>query len=219
MHFSATAAVKSTFWSILLKLGGPGLILIGLVDNSVIPLPGGMDIVTIILAASRRELWWYYALFATVGSLIGGYLTYRLGVKGGKEVLEKKVSKKRAEKVYRIFERYGFWSVVVGAMSPPPIPIAPFLIAAGAMKYRKRKFFAALTLGRGIRYTIVAYLASLYGRHVFSWLGRYYRPVLYTVIGLGVVGGLIAWYYWRRYKRESDDASDARPERPAPKVA
>ena len=177
-----------------------------------------MDALTIVLAASRKELWWYYAIFATIGSLVGGYLTYRLGVKGGKETLEKKVSKKRAEKVYRIFERYGFWSVVVGAMSPPPVPIVPFLIAAGAMKYPKRKFFAALTLGRGVRYTIVAYLGAIYGRHVFSWLGRYYRPVLYTLIGLGVVGGLVAWYYWRRYKREHGDPSGS-SERPAPRAA
>jgi membrane protein YqaA with SNARE-associated domain len=219
MHLVATTAVKSTFWHVLLRLGGPGLILLGLLDNSVVPLPGSMDALTIVLAASHRELWWYYAIMATIGSVIGGYLTYRLGVKGGKETLEKKVPKQRAEKVYRIFERYGFWSVVVGAMSPPPVPIVPFLIASGAMKYPKQKFFAALILGRGIRYTVVAYLGSIYGGHVFHWLGRYYRPVLYTVIGLGVVGGVVGWYYWRRYRREHRDASDARSKRPAPRAA
>ncbi len=219
MHLIATAALKTSFWHVMKRLGGPGLILLGLVDNSVIPLPGSMDALTIILAASRKELWWYYAIMATIGSVIGGFLTYRIGVKGGKETLEKKVSKRRAEKVYRIFERYGFWSVVVGAMSPPPVPIVPFLIAAGAMKYPKHKFFAALTLGRSIRYTVVAYLGAVYGRHVFHWLGQYYRPVLYTLIGLGVVGGLVLWYYWRRYKRDRGETPGRSSKRPTPKAA
>jgi membrane protein YqaA with SNARE-associated domain len=216
MHLIAAAAAKSTFWHVLRRLGGPGLILLGLLDNSFIPLPGSMDALTIILAASHREPWWYHAIMATIGSLLGGYLTYRLG---GKETLEKRISKKRAEKVYGIFERYGFWSVVVGATSPPPVPIVPFLIAAGTMKYPKRKFIAALTLGRGIRYTIIAYLGSIYGRHVFNWLGQYYRPVLYTLIALGVVGGLVAWYYWRRNKRGNGETPDAQSKRPAPKTA
>src|ERR1700722_16009063 len=57
-------------------LGGPGLIVLGLIDNSVIPVPGSMDALTIILSANQRKLWPYYALMATIGSVIGGYLTY-----------------------------------------------------------------------------------------------------------------------------------------------
>lgn len=202
MHLIAAAAVKTTFWHMLKRLGGPGLIALGLLDNSVVPLPGSMDALTIVLSATRKDLWWYYAIMATIGSIIGGYLTYRIGIKGGKATLEKKVSKKRAEKVYAIFERYGFWSVAVGAMCPPPIPIVPFLIAAGAMKYPRRKFLAALAIGRSVRYTVVAYLGSIYGRRVFHWLGRYYQPVMYTLIVLAVVGGLVGLYYWRRYRKQ-----------------
>src|SRR5947199_315611 len=32
----------------LQRLGGPGLILLGLADNSVVPLPGSMDVLTIV---------------------------------------------------------------------------------------------------------------------------------------------------------------------------
>jgi hypothetical protein len=85
---------------------------------------------------------------ATVGALIGGYVTYRLAEKGGEETLEKKVGERRAEKVYRRFKQHGFATVAVGAMLPPPFPIVPFLIAAGALKYPRRNFLAALGLGR-----------------------------------------------------------------------
>jgi hypothetical protein len=42
---------------------------------------------------------------ATIGSVIGGYVTYPLARKGGKETLERKFPARALEKVYRIFER------------------------------------------------------------------------------------------------------------------
>ena len=48
---------SATRW--LIHLGGPGLILLGVLDNSVIPLPGSMDVVTILLAAHNHGLWIY----------------------------------------------------------------------------------------------------------------------------------------------------------------
>jgi membrane protein YqaA with SNARE-associated domain len=134
------AALFTTLHDIVWHLGGLALIPLGLADNSPIPIPGSMDALTIILSASHEDLWWYYAIMATIGAVIGGYLTYRLGVEGGKEALEKKISPKQAQKLYHIFERYGFWSVSIGALCPPPIPIVPFVLAAGAMQYPSRKF-------------------------------------------------------------------------------
>jgi membrane protein DedA with SNARE-associated domain len=200
-HLYAAFAAKHTFWHTLRRLGGPGLILLGLVDNSVVPVPGSMDAFTIVLAAAHKDLWWYYAIMATIGGVVGGYLTYRLGRKGGKEALEKRISRKGAVKVYRIFERHGFWSITAGAVLPPPVPITPFLLVSGALRYPKKKFLAALGLGRSTRYFLLAYLGSIYGRTVFQWMTRYYRPLLYILIGLAVVGALTGLYYWRRYKQ------------------
>src|SRR5208337_374293 len=153
----------------LIHLGGPSLILLGLVDNSVIPLPGSTDVVTILLAAHHREPWFYYAIMATAGAIIGGYLTYRMARKGGKETLEKRFSKKTSKKVYAIFERFGFAAVAIPAILPPPFPIVPMLLAAGAMQYPTKKFLTALAVGRGIRYAILAYLGYNYGRSIVKF--------------------------------------------------
>ncbi len=204
------AAVFMTLHNIVWHLGGLALIPLGLADNSPIPIPGSMDALTIILSASHEDLWWYYAIMATIGAVIGGYLTYRLGVEGGKEALEKKISPKRAQKLYHIFERYGFWSVSIGALCPPPIPIVPFVLAAGAMQYPSRKFLAALALGRAVRYTAVAYLGSVYGRSIFHWVGLYYEPALYTLIALAAAGGLIGLYFWRRNRNKSGSRPESR---------
>jgi hypothetical protein len=76
----------------LIHLGGPGLILLGLADNSLIPLPGSTDIITILLAAHRRDMWVYYAIMATAGAVLGGlsYLPHGSQTwarNSGKEVL------------------------------------------------------------------------------------------------------------------------------------
>ena len=192
------------------RLGGPGLILLGLADNSLVPLPGSVDALTIILAAQRKEMWWYYAVMATIGAVVGGYLTFRLGHKGGEEALEKKIPQKRAKKVYSIFNKYGFWAIVVPALLPPPVPIVPFLLTAGALKYCRKRFIAALTLGRGVRYTIFAYLGRTYGDSILGFFSRYYRPVLIILIAAGVIGGIVALFYYKKKKREG--ALDTGPE-------
>ncbi len=199
MSLFSAFVLASPFWTWLERLGGPGLIALGLADNSAIPLPGSMDLLVILLCAQNRDWWLYYAFMATVGAVIGGFVTYRLAEKGGEETLEKKVGKRRAEKVYKRFKEHGFATVVVGAMLPPPFPIVPFLIAAGALKYPRKLFLAALSVGRAIRFFAVAYLAHRYGSGIIKWLYRYYHPVLYALIALATIGGIGGLLYWKWY--------------------
>jgi membrane protein YqaA with SNARE-associated domain len=110
---------------------------------------------------------------ATAGSVLGGWVTYRLAQKGGKEMLSRRFSKKRLDKVYKIFHRSGFGAIAIPALLPPPAPMVPFLFAAGAMQYPVRKFLAALTTGRLIRYTALAFLAQKYGRHILSFFSAH----------------------------------------------
>lgn len=182
----------------LIHLGGPGLILLGIADNSLIPLPGSTDVVTILLAAHRREPWFYYTIMATAGAVLGGYLTYRMARKGGKETLEKKFSPRKVKKVYAIFERWGFASVAISAILPPPFPITPMLLAAGAMQYPTRKFLTALAVGRGIRYTILGYLGYHYGPAIVKLFALYNWPVLIALIAFSVAGGLYGLFEYRR---------------------
>jgi len=195
------------------RLGGFGLILVALVDNSFIPIPGGLDVFTILLSSGHHELWPYYAFMATVGAVIGAGLTYRIGVEGGHEVLEKKIGKKRAEKVYHKVKGAGFTSVFVGVLIPPPFPIVPVLIAAGALQIPRRKFLSAVAVGRAIRYTIDALLGVYFGHAIIGFFSQYYKPALYTLIGLGVAGGIAALVYlkWWRPRHQQTTPEEQLP--------
>jgi membrane protein YqaA with SNARE-associated domain len=210
-------SAQSAVWHWLHRLGGPGLVLLGVLDSSVIPLPGSMDVFTIVLSAHNRPWWPYYGFFATLGAVIGGYLTYRLAEKGGEETLEKKIGKSRAEKVYKKFEKQGSFWVFIGSILPPPFPIVPFLMAAGVLQFPKKKFLAALAAGRGARFFADAYVAHVYGKVIIKWLDHYRQPLLYTAIALGVAAGLgaLVFFKWYLPRKKKQDAAK-KHEHPAP---
>jgi membrane protein YqaA with SNARE-associated domain len=202
MLFHLHPLLAVPIWRQLRRLGGPGLVLLGVADNSVIPLTGSMDVLTIWLAAHHREPWPYYAFMATLGAVIGGYITYALARKGGKETMERKLSRKRAGQVAKAFERWGFFAVAVPALLPPPFPFVPFLIAAGAGQYSPKKFLAALAVGRGIRYSIAAGLGYLYGNHVLRFFSRYNKPAIAILVGLAVIGAVLSLIQYLRLRKK-----------------
>ena len=191
-----------SLWGWLERLGGVGLILLGLIDNSPVPLPGSMDGLLIILAAHQKGWWWYYAIMATIGGVAGAYGGFVLGRKEGKQALEKKISRNRAEKVYKKFDKGGFWTLFIGALLPPPVPFSPFPIAAGALNYSRRNLVLAVGSARAIRYFGLAFLARVYSTEIFGFFHKYYKPFFWTLIGLAVLGGVAALVWTWVRKRE-----------------
>jgi membrane protein YqaA with SNARE-associated domain len=200
---------SSAVWTLVRRFGAFAFIPVGLLDNSVVPLPGSMDALLIVLAASHKELWWYYALMATLGSVIGGFVSYHLAAKGGKDTLEKKLGEKRAKKAFSFFERWGFWSVFFGAVAPPPVPIVFFLGTAGALQYPRKWFLVALSLGRLLRFALVGWIASRYGQHIFSFFGKYYKPAFWTLLVFGIIGGIAALIWYKRFRNRHPEGTDA----------
>lgn len=180
----------------LYHLGGVGLIPLGLLDNSVIPLPGTMDLATIVLSARVEHLWIYYGLMATAGSVIGGFVTYRIARNGGKEALDRRFSRQKVDKVCEIFGRWGFGSIAIPALLAPPVPIVPFHFAAGAMQYPLGKYLLALTLGRISRYMVLAYLAERYGRQIIAFFAKYGHPVLLSIVVALFAAAAVVFYFW-----------------------
>lgn len=187
--------IAGKVWTTLRHLGPIGEVLLGVADASVIPTPGSLDILIILLVAGEPQHWWVYVLAATLGSTLGAYITFRIGEKTGKEGLEKRIPEKKLKKVYRWSEKYGVGAVAVPALLPPPFPLSPFLLAAGAMQVPKEKFLSAYAAGRVVRYGIVAWLGRMYGNSLIHGLQHYSKPIIWALIGLAALGGIAAAIY------------------------
>jgi membrane protein YqaA with SNARE-associated domain len=172
-------------------LGGLGFIPLGFLDSSVVPVPGSMDILTIVLSARNQQLWFYFAIMATVGSVLGGYVTYRIARKGGAAAMERRFSPARIAKVNNIFKRWGFGAIAIPALLPPPMPLVPFVCAAGATQYPAARFIVAMALGRIVRYSALALLAVHYGRPMRAFIARNGHPVVFVAIGVVALAAAI----------------------------
>ena len=198
----AQVLLAGQVWSKVRALGPVGEVLLGVADASVIPTPGSLDILIILLVAGVPQHWWLYVIAATVGSAIGAYLTYGIGLKGGKEGVEKRIPEKKLRSVYRWSEKYGVGAVAIPALLPPPFPLSPFLLAAGVLKVPKIKFLAAYSAGRLVRYSIVAWLGIRYGRGLIHAVQHYSKPIIWALIALTVLGGIAAGIYVYDRKRK-----------------
>ena len=83
------------FRDYLLALGVPGLFLIAVLDSAGVQLPGGVDIVLMLLSWQQPSLFVVLAVVAAVGSTIGCLVLYRLGRTGGEMALGRFDPKKR----------------------------------------------------------------------------------------------------------------------------
>jgi membrane protein DedA with SNARE-associated domain len=197
------AAAKQTIvhsvWRWIFHLGALGFIPLGLLDSSLVPVPGSMDVLTIVLA-SRTDQWewrFYYVVLATFGSVLGAYLTYRLARKGGEKTLEERISRQRLRQVRELFQKWGFAAIALPALLPPPIPLVPFVLVAGAMKYSVKRFLAAMALGRLLRYTILVILAAFYGREIL----RFFTSHKFWMAGGVVCVAVAAWTAYLLFRK------------------
>jgi membrane protein YqaA with SNARE-associated domain len=184
-----------------------GLFGVSLIDSSIIPLPlpGSTDLLLILLVAHGANPV-FAALAAIAGSLLGGYLTWASGAKGGEAALYRHLPKRFGQRVFGWVQRNGTLGVAASAMLPPPFPLMPFLVAAGAFGVSKKKFLLSFGLARILRYSIVAWLANIYGRVLVRAFHRYLSgwstTILWIYLCLLAAGILYGIWKFRRDRRQ-----------------
>lgn len=203
-----------SIWIVVRRFGAFAFFPLGLLDMSFLA-PGSFDALLVVLTAAHKDLWWYYALMAVAGSVVGTWPSFQLGRKGGEQALEKKLGSSRSKQIFATFQRWGFWSMFVGATAPPPMPASAFVLAAGALRYPWHSFLLAWTLGRLLRYGLLGWITARYGRQIFHWFRGYYQPALWTIAAMGVTAGAVAlWFYIRERRRRSAETPN-QPQRRA----
>lgn len=163
----APGSHRSPLLHFLFTFGPLGLFLVSIVDSSFVPLPvPGITDIMLLLMAARHANWLVLIIVASIGSVIGGYVSYRVGQSGGMAFLEKRVPPRIFNLVREWMEHHAILAVALPAILPPPVPLSPFVLAAGALKMSKRKFLVAFTISRTARHIIAVGLGLYYGRHI-----------------------------------------------------
>ena len=113
-----------------------GVFLVALLDAAPIPLPipGSTDILILILGA-HGESPWLLAPAAIAGGLVGGYLTWSAGKRGGEKMLERYVPQRFRSRMTQWVKSHGMLSVCVAAALPPPSD-KPLAIPAHVLQHR-----------------------------------------------------------------------------------
>jgi membrane protein YqaA with SNARE-associated domain len=184
----------------IMHLGPLGLFLVAVVDSSIVPLPipGSTDLLLLLLVSHQGNPW-LFALAAIAGSILGGYTTWRLGRRGGEAALHRWVSARLRARIVDGVERHPVLAVFLPAVLPPPIPLSPFVLAAGALGVSRRRFLIVFATARSLRYGLIAWLAGVYGRHVVRlWntlLRKWSTPLMWAF--LAVLVAAIAYTVWK----------------------
>jgi len=195
--------IQSPVVHFFFHLGVVGLLLVSIVDSSFVPLPipGVTDIMLIVYAAAHENVFLLVAV-ATVGSALGGLISHAVGQAGGIGFLHKHVPPKMLALVTHWMEKHAILSVSLPAILPPPMPLSPFVLVAGAVKMSRKKFMWAFTLSRLVRHSLAVWLGVHYGRSVLRlwnhFTSKWGVPVL---VGMWVVIlGVTVWGGWKLYQ-------------------
>ena len=171
--------------------GVPALFILAFAESSFFPIPPDVLLIALAVSVPGRSLW--FALVCLVGSITGAYLGYALGYFGweavGRPLVDFYHGHETMEWVHLQYETYGFWGVLVAALTPIPYKI--FTIASGVFHFDLGTFTAASILGRGLRFFAVGTLIYYFGPTIRDALDLHFNLIAAIFILL-LIGGFVA---------------------------
>lgn len=194
----------SSIFAFLLKFGGFGLLVVGVLDSSYLVAPWGNDLLLVAMTSRHPRVPYmlYLAAMSAVGSVLGSLLidvTLRpLGATG----LEKYLSARRLKYVREKVQRDAGVTLTVASLAPPPFPFTAFVMAAAALQYSRTRLIAIVAATRLVRFVILGLLALRFGASILKWARN---PVvqgsLVGLIVLCMVASVISVYGWIAHSR------------------
>ncbi|HLY55446.1 MAG TPA: YqaA family protein [Stellaceae bacterium] len=170
------------------------LVGISFAESSFLPLVPDVVLIPMILAERRRAFW--LATWATVSSVIGGYLGYAIGYLAfesiGVWLIEHLWTMEGFQHAKAQFNDWGFWLIVGKGLTPIPYKIVTIL--CGVLHYDLAKFTLASIIARGMRFYAEAVALYIWGDAVRGFLERWLVWVTTSIV-VAIVGAVLAFRY------------------------
>tara|TARA_B100000902_G_scaffold303722_1_gene291900 strand:- start:790 stop:1341 length:552 start_codon:yes stop_codon:yes gene_type:complete len=164
------------------------LALVSFIEASFFPIPPDVMLIPMVLMNPSRA--WFFALIATVFSVMGGVLGYIIGAFSYEQFAEPILLTlgKEAEMLNfsRKYNEIGLWAVITAGISP--IPFKVITIMSGATNLNFAVFVGASLFSRAIRFFIVAGLLNFYGYEIKGFIERYLNWVFMFLVVLLLFG-------------------------------
>lgn len=168
---------------------------ISFIEAIFFPVPPEVMLAPMTLAHPKS--WFRYASLSLIGSTMGAFIGYAIGMFAMQVIEPHLVSFGLGESFNSArgaLQEHGFWIMLIGGFTPVPFKL--FTIAAGTVAMPLLPFLAAVLIGRGKRVYLVAGVIRLGGERAERALHRYIEPVGWTALVLLVVG-IIALFVWK----------------------
>ena len=158
------------------KFSKPLLGFVAFIESFFFPVPPDIMIVPMVVA--KKDDYLKIFLIATSGSVIGGLFGYMLGVfflDASMVIIE---FYGYEEKVYAMQDKMstksGFfaWLGIMFLAGFTPLPFKVFTITSGVINYNLPVFFLICLFTRGLRFFLVAYLTSLFGKKFSTFVEK-----------------------------------------------
>ena len=175
--------------------GVPALFLLAFAESSFFPIPPDVLLIALALARPKRAL--YFAAVCSVGSVLGGVAGYGIGYYFwdaiGQPIIDFYHAQVAFATVKLAYQDNAFIAVFTAAFTP--IPFKVFTIAGGICEINLfRDLVLASTLGRSLRFFIVAVLFFFFGPPIKTFIDRYFEllTIAFTIL---LIGGFFAIKY------------------------
>ena len=164
------------------------LAIVSFIEASFFPIPPDVMLIPMVLMNPSRA--WFFALIATVFSVLGGVFGYIIGAFAYEQFAEPILFAlgKEAEMLNfsNKYNEIGLWAVITAGISP--IPFKVITIMSGATNLNFAVFVGASLFSRAVRFFIVAGLLNFYGHGIKDFIERYLNWVFMLLIILLLFG-------------------------------
>lgn len=186
----------------LIHLGYFGPLVMGVLDSSFLVLPFGNDLLVVWLVARAHHGAPWFVLSAAVGSTLGALVLATVARKVGEEGIRKLAGEKRFKSLEKAVKHRAWLAVIVGGLAPPPFPYTLVIAAAGALGSPLIEILAANFFARGVRFTLLAWLAVKFGPSVLQiFESDPFRWGMYAFIFACLIASVISIWRWVRHTR------------------
>ncbi len=132
------------------------LAFVSFVDSSVFPISPVFMLIPMSFALPERAFW--FASLTTISSILGGIVGYALGWAAFESLMLPFLNGMGYMDLYQSalqwFQQWGFWAILLACFSPIPYKI--FTIGAGVLQLPLGWFLLASSLGRFLRFFLIA---------------------------------------------------------------